>query len=416
MRLPFSSGSFWHDLWVAFFALLIAIGFFLAQGLVIAFGVMGLLAGAVSLVWNRLALEDVSYIRHLPQRRVFIGEEVPLTVALTNKKPLPLPWVRVADDIPNALEVVEGDIDQNVRPNVQTLHHSTSMAWYERVRWEYRLRCTRRGMYKIGPADIESGDPFGFLHSRRRALHEDTLLVYPRVVPLEELGIPADRPLGEVRGGLRLYRDLSRPSGLRDYQRGDPLKIVDWKATAKAQRLQVRTYESSTTFTVILVVAVDTTAPFWGGYAPEDLERVVTAAASMAGYASEHEHTLGLFSNDVPVFPNRPMTVPPSRGRDQFSVILEALATIRPFALGPMSSLLASHARRFPLGATLVVATAFLPPEFVDTLGDLKSRGYKIVVLYVGEGPCPDLAEGILVYELSERFANLEGASELVAG
>ena len=232
--------------------------------------------------------------------------------------------------------------------------------------------------------------------------------MYPRVVPLEELGIPAARPLGDVRGGVRIIQDLSRPSGLRDYQQGDPLKIVDWKATAKTQSLQVRTFEPSTSVNIILVVAVDTAEPYWAAYQPEVLERVITAAASAAAYAAEREYTMGLFSNDMPVMAERPMVVPPSRGRDQLGVILGALATTRAFALGPMASRLAQHSRRFPMGATLVVATAFVPPEFVDTLNDLKRRAYKIVVLYVGEGPCPEMAEGVLVHEVRDNLVRLE--------
>ena len=408
-------GRFWHEAWVFFFAFIVVAGVVAGHGLVIGFGVMGLLAGVISWAWNRVALDEVVYERQVAEHRVFIGEEIPITVALTNKKPMPLTWIRVDDEVPDALEVVEGDVSVNVRPNVQSLHHSTSMAWYERIRWNYRLRCTRRGLYRLGPAHVESGDPFGFLRSRKTHPRQDPVLVYPRIFPLDELGIPADRPLGEVRGGLPIFQDPSRPSGLREYQIGDPLKIVDWKSTAKMQALHVRTYEPSTTFTVILVVAIDTAKPYWGSYIPEDLERVVSAAASAAAYAAERHYTLGLFSNDVPGIPGQPMAVAPSRGRDQLSVILGALATTRPYAIGPMYEQLAQESRRFPMGATLVVSAAFIPPEFVQTLNDLKHRGYRMVVMYVGEGPCPALDPGILVYELREHFLQMEEAYGQVA-
>lgn len=402
---------FWHIVWGVFFGVVVATGILIGQALVIAFGVMGLLAGGISWAWNKLSLEQLSYERELNLDRVFKGEEVSLKVALVNRKVVPLTWVRVEDDIPVALKVVEGDIDANLNENQQSLNHSTSISWYERVSWDYRLLCTQRGIYELGPVRIESGDPFGFLRSVRWEGVKGRVLVYPRVVPLEELGIPSVRPLGEVRGGMKVFHDPSRPSGLRDYQLGDPLKIVDWKATARAQSMQVRTFEPSSSTTIILVVAVDTTTPHWAAYEPEVLERVITASASMAAYAAEHEYSIGLLSNDMPIEAGRPLNIAPGRGPDQLSLILGALAIVRAYALAPMSTQLAEHARRFPLGSTIVVSTAYVPPEFVAALRELKDRGHKIVVLYAGEDHCPEIAEGVLVYELREKLDALEEAA-----
>ena len=409
----------WSDLWLGLSVLAIASGILTGQAIFIVFGVIGLVAGAVSWFWNGVALEQLYYQRHLPQRRALIGEEVPMTVTLTNSKPVPLSRVLVEDEIPFSLRVVGGEVDVDEITETQTLRHSTSMAWYERIRWDYRLRCTRRGLYRLGPASISSGDPFGFLRSRKSGPQQDTLLVFPRIVPLRELGMPAFRPLGEVRGGIRIFRDPSRPSGLREYQWGDPMNTVNWKATAKMRRLHVRTFDPSSTVTIILVVAVDVKAPYWQTFFAEDLkrlDRVITAASSVASYATEQQYVVGLFTNDMPTVAHRPMTVPPGRGREQLGVILETLAGVRAYASAPMASQLAANARRFPVGATLVVSTAFLHPQFVDTLGNLKHQGHKIVVLYVGEEDCPELPEGVLVYDLRDRIRRLEEADEFGPG
>jgi len=410
------SGHFWHDVWIAFFIFIIAVGILLGQGLVIAFGVMGLVAGAISLVWNRLALEEVSYERTVSGSRAFIGEELDMTVTLTNRKPLPLPWIRVQDEVPDALQIIEGDVAANIRPRLQTLEHSTSMAWYERIRWRYRLKCTQRGLHRIGPARLESGDPFGFLRNRGDEPVQEIITVYPMVVPLNNLGIPAARPLGDVRSGLPIYRDPARPMGLREYRLGDPLKSVDWKATARMQSLQVRTYEPSSTYTVIVVVAVDTTTPYWEAYFPQDLERVITAAASVASDAIERQYTVGLLSNDLPVLAGRPLTVPPGRGADQMAAILTSLAAIRSYALAPMSRMLLEHSRRLPLGSTLVVCTSHMHPEFVETLNAVRARGFSVVVVYIGAESCPPLHEGILVHNVRQYLDKLEAQGEPVAG
>ena len=406
----------WNELWVTVFVILVVIGTLGGQGIVIGFGVMGLLVSGVSWVWNKVSLEEVEYERDLSSQRVFIGEEVSMTITLTNRKPVPLARVELEDEIPGGIEIADADLGTGANPDSHVLRHSTSVAAYERIAWRYSIKGLERGYYRIGPVRMASGDLFGFFDGERTSTQQDYLLVYPRVVPLEEMGFPASRPLGEVTGGIRIFQDLSRPSGIREYKRGDPLKIVDWKATAKAQQLQVRTFESSSNMTVVLVVVVETTARYWEGYSPVNLERVITAAASVASYAAERQYNLGLFSNGTPILTDRPMKMPPNRSPGQLTAVLEALATMHPLTYGPMSEHLADHARRFPLGATLVVITSFLSQELVEATGDLKAQGYTMVVVYVGDHPPPELPSGVLVYELREHFARMEMASEFGPG
>ena len=404
--------NLWNDLRIILFAALIVIGIFAGKGMVIGFGVMGFLVLGIGWMWNRISLEEVSYHRNVSPQRVFMGEEVSLSLTLTNKKPVPLARVKVEDELPEDFEISDAEVTSSASPRSQILHHKTSMAWYEKISWEYRLKCFRRGLYNIGPVRIASGDLFGFFEREVTSHHRDYLLVYPKVVPLPELGLPAARPLGEIGGGIAMFQDPSRPLGIRDYEQGDPLNTVDWKASARRQTLQVRTFEPSSTMTVILAVVVETTARYWEGYSAVNLERVITAAASVARYAAEKRYSLGLFSDGTPILADRPMRVSPSRSPEQETIILEALATIRPLPMGSMGPLLTEYSRRFPMGATLVVITALVLPELVEAISNLKGRGYRIVVLYLGDEQCPDLPDGVLVHELQDHFAAMELAGE----
>ena len=402
----------WHDIWILMFALLIIVGIIAGQGLVIGLGAMGLVVAGVSWVWNRLSLEEVHYERAIEQPRVFIDEETSMTISVLNRKPLPLGKLSVVDEIPDEVEVADARMAVSSSPNTNIIMHNTSLAWYERIRWEYKIKGKARGFYRIGPARMESGDLFGFFESHKPVERNDYILVYPRVVSLPELGMPAVRPLGETRGGIRIFQDESRPSGLREYEVGDPLKIVDWKATARMQSLQVRTYEPSSTFTVILVVLVETSERTWQGYSPVNLERVITSAASVASYATERQYSVGLFSNGTPILADRPMRLNPSSSPEQLTIILEALATIRPLAIGPMAPQLEQNSRQFPLGSTLVMIAAILTPEMMAVISDLKAKGHRIVVIFVGDTEPPDMPEGVISHDLRSYFENMELASE----
>ena len=398
----------WHELWILVFVALIAIGVFAGEGLVIGFSVMGLLLVSAAWLWNRASLEDVTYEREFSQRRIFIGEKASFSVALTNRKPLPLGRVRVEDEVPATMDLDGADIVGSPNAEAKTLRHSASMSWYERVRWSYEFTCSRRGYFRMGPVTLRSGDLFGFFGSERIMPSRDYVLVYPMVVSLPEIGMPSARPLGETRGGIRIFEDEARPTGLRDYQMGDALKTIDWKATARMQELQVRTYEPSSALTVVLAVAVDTTAHSWEGYSPIHLERIITAAASVASYVSERQYSLGLFSNGTPVLADRPMKIEPSRSPDQLTIVLEALASVRPLPMGSMVSQLAAQWRRFPMGATVVLVLSLMSEDMPQVLEDMRAQGYKPVVVYVGDDACPEMPEGVILYEIGDVLKGLE--------
>ena len=403
---------FWHDIWVLMFVLLIIIGIFSGQALVIGLGVMGLLVALVSWLWNRLSLEDVHYEREIEQTRVFRGEETKLKISLTNRKPVPLGKLDLEDEYPEEVEIIGAEVTPSSNPKSMIMRLHTSISWYERIRWEYTIKCNTRGFYRFGPARLESGDLFGFFESESSHRATDYLLVYPRVIPLPELGLPALRPQGESRGGIEIFQDLSRPAGLREYQVGDPLKIIDWKNTARMGQLQVRTFEPSSNFTMILIVAVETSERPWEGYSPTNLERVITASASIASYASERQFSIGLFSNGVPILTDRPMKLEAASTPEQLAIILEALATIRPLPIGPMAAQLEVNLRQFPTGATLVMVAAILSDELVESAVNLWRQGYKVVVIFVGDSDPPELPEGIALHDLRRFFENMEMAGE----
>ena len=119
------------------FVLLIVIGVIAGQGLVIGLGAMGLLVGGVSWLWNRLALEEVQYERAVEQTRIFLGEQTRLTISVVNRKPLPIARLDIEDDFPEEIEFTDSQVAVSSNPNTTILRHRTSLAWYERITWDY---------------------------------------------------------------------------------------------------------------------------------------------------------------------------------------------------------------------------------------------------------------------------------------
>ncbi|MGC8781207.1 MAG: hypothetical protein ACP5UQ_10115, partial [Anaerolineae bacterium] len=68
---------------------------------------LGLVAGVTAL-WDRYALAEVTYTRHIASPRLFVGEETDVTITIVNAKPLPLAWLKIEDEWPGQITLTRG--------------------------------------------------------------------------------------------------------------------------------------------------------------------------------------------------------------------------------------------------------------------------------------------------------------------
>jgi uncharacterized protein (DUF58 family) len=266
-------------------------------------------------------------------------------------------------------------------PNYVLLSRSTHLGPYERVSWPLEFRAMARGYYKIGPARFESGDIFGLFPTEREDGQTDAVIIYPKVYSLPELGLPAERPFGEHKGRLRIFEDPGRIAGNRDYRPGDPLRRIDWKASARRQSLQSRVYEPSSTLHLLLAVNVHTLDHSWEGYIPQQLERVLSVAASVASHGFEAGYAVGLIANGAYPTSDRPMRIPVGRRSDQLARVLEALAVVGPLTLTPLETVLDRESQSLPYGATIICVSARINDALAASLRHVSEAGHAVTVL-----------------------------------
>ncbi|HLI52363.1 MAG TPA: DUF58 domain-containing protein [Thermomicrobiaceae bacterium] len=357
---------------------------------------LALLAVAVVLVvgivflWRRYGLRGVSYRRSFSRSRAFPGEEVLLEITVENAKLLPLPWLEVQDDFPDALEYPDLTLEPSPKPKTHIFKTFFSARPYERVRRRYRVVCTRRGYHSFGPVYVNTGDMFGFATRNETVEQIDHLIVYPKVVPVTEFGLPAKQPFGDEKPVRPLLEDPLRFAGVRPYVPGDSPRRVHWRASARTSELQSKHYERSATPTLAIFLDVNTFEHFWQGLDPEALEKAISAAASLAAYGLEERRQVGLFANAPLAAGARSIRILPSRHPAQLGRILDALALLIPYTGNRVENLISSEARRLPWGATLVVVTGYVTTALEETLATLHRNGHAITLLSFG-GDVPDM-------------------------
>ncbi|MBI2955558.1 MAG: DUF58 domain-containing protein [Chloroflexi bacterium] len=388
--------------WLSVIALLLLTSVVLRHELLLFLSLALLLAASVSLLWERYCLTAVEYRREFSQKRVFFGEEIVLTVEVVNRKPLPLAWLEVEDEIPQGLVPLDARVSSSAKVGRGVLKNLLSLRWYERVRRHYRIRCEARGYHSFGPTRLRSGDIFGFYNKESSTPGEDRLTVYPRVLPISRFGLPSWNPFGDLKLRQWMFEDPSRPFGVRDFVYGDSPRRIHWKATARTQQLQVKLYEPTASYRLVIFLNLNTYGSFWWfqGSEPGLLELAISAAASVANWAIEQGHQVGLSANSPEHWSGDVIRIPPSRDPEQMARILESLARVLPFATMSFEALLRLDSHDLPYGSTIVVVTAVLGKDTMAELVTLKATGHRLAVVFVGD-QLPDIeGKGILIYQV----------------
>lgn len=389
--------------WLAITILLVLAAAMLRQTPLLLIALLFFLASGVARLWSNHALTRVDYARKLSTARAFFGETIMVEISIANRKMLPLPWVRIEDEVPEDLTFLKGKVSGSYKPSRAILSNVLSLGWYHQLTRRYPVQCLRRGLFTFGPVEIQAGDLFGFFRSSRVDEKVDRLLVYPRIVPLEALGIPSRHPFGDLRVRRHLHEDPVQAATVRDYAHGDPMKRIHWKATARVGRMQTRVFERTTAVDLALFLDARTVeAPTWGRV-EQLIETAVITAASIAKHSADQGFRVGLYVNESYRYSDRMIKLPPSDHPEQLQRVLEALAQIQGLPFFGLDEVILREARVLPWTATLAVITAIPSQDLLGSLARFRRAGRRTALIVVG-GQAPMAAmDGMPVYQVSDE-------------
>ena len=266
--------------------------------------------------WTRRSLRNLTVSRRVPAK-AFAGETIRSDVNFHNRSRLPIPWLRLHENIPIDLKAVE--------------QYSTvvSIGGRSLTRRRFALHCHRRGYYEIGPLNLHTGDLFGFAESSWQETNPHFLTVYPKVYSLADLGLPSLLPFGDMRSPHRLFQDPTRMAGVRPYASGDSVRHIHWRASAHEDRLLVKKYQPSMALSTTIVLDLDRSAfPYREEYSGS--EWAIVLAASLASHVAEQRQEVGFLSNgEDPRSGAEVLAIPSRNGRGHLMGILEILARIQ---------------------------------------------------------------------------------------
>ena len=383
-------------------------GLFFVLGAVLREPVLALLGILVFLfalgirLWWDFCFAGVSYTRTISTKRAVYGQEVLLELCAVNAKPLPITRLEVLDDLTSNVEPIGLKLERTDRYDVRGLRTFFSLGMYERVQYTYRIPAKRRGMHRVGPASVTATDPFGMVSRRKVFPNADSFIVYPRIVPVSTVIVPARQPFGDFKPVQALVEDPLRMSGVREYVAGDSQRRIHWRATARTGQLQTRIYEPSASPIAAIFLDTITFSQMWEGQNSRLLELAITIAASMSSDLLRTRHQVGLYANAPIPLRARTIRIPPTRRPGQLARILEQLALMQSVYGDRIERLVVDEVPKLPWGATIVIVTTNVTETMQRTLLRLAraSGNGRFVLIALGEIPeiLPDLRRRLSVY------------------
>ena len=309
-----------------------------------------LFAVAVAVAWVRLSARAPHVRRHGAARDVFEGDDVEIELEVELTAPLAPPTL-VALEKPGRLGERAVVLKRKDR---------------RRFGASYALHGVARGRYAFESVRLTIEDPFALARADIVQGERQALVVYPRLVELDRLFSEGG---AHAQEGRRLL--LRRPTGfdlhsVREHQRGESLRAVHWRSTARRGQLMVKELEDAPRDEVVVLL----------DGVPEEFDVAVRAAGSILQTHVRRGRRCVLVVNSAA------REVQPA---GDWQRTLEVLAGAEPTATIPVFALLEADGGAAARALELVVVTARVDAPLVDRLVHRALTRRGVALVYIGQ-------------------------------
>lgn len=212
--------------------------------------------------------------RSLMKREYKAGDIVQVQVQLSRKNRFPLLYIILEDEMSPILS--------------RKAKAAAFVGFSQTIEYMYSMEDIERGEYRFQQIRLFSSDLLGLYHKEHVLPLEESILVYPKYYDLPQRHLEYLLS-GEDGVNVNYRRENTVVSGVRDYEIGDPLSRIHWKASAKANTLMTKEFEGQKRDQLYVIVDQEGKGEF---------ERMITFAASFIHSALQNGTELGFVTID----------------------------------------------------------------------------------------------------------------------
>ncbi|HEX9341831.1 MAG TPA: DUF58 domain-containing protein [Thermoplasmata archaeon] len=303
-------------------------------------------------------------VRSLSRDRVQAGSDARVDLVVRNEGPA-LDLVEILDVLPPELAVVRG-----------TNHAVIALERGGVVPLSYEVRSAVKGDFHLGPVRVRSLDPLALGAEDAVVPLDSRLVVAPAMEDLRRARLQPRRtrpwfgqvPSRRIGVGTDFW-------GIREYVPGDDVRRINWKASARFDRLFSNEYEGERSGDVVIVVDARRES-FIGTEEDNPIEHAVRAALAIAEHVLASKNRVGLIvQRDVLDW------VPPAFGRKQLYRILDHLTHVRPGGEWPFAHVAWVLSRFFPRNCLVVIISPLQDRSALSAIIALAARGTDVAIV-----------------------------------
>ena len=290
-------------------------------------------------------LESFEAERKLNKTECRAGDSVQLTLKLKRRNSFPLFYLVVSD----------GTV-RTARRKSFGGEKGILFPWFRKsYSFSFTYENLPRGEHNFQDLRISTGDMFGLFKKEAEISAPGKILVYPAFYDLTYRQLENFYDQGDAGSVKKLQREHTLATGVREYQPGDQISWVNWKATAKKNEMMTKEFDEKKSHDLFLIL---------DEYESNVFEEAVIFAASFSNALLKKGIQVGyLGTGDITAL------LPVRGGEIQKQKILNRLARTEAAAQAQAGDVLLSSLQAIPLNAALVVVTGNLTNQMVEQLG-----------------------------------------------
>lgn len=282
--------------------------------------------------------------RKVTKKEYFAGDTVEVSIILTRKNRFPLLYVIVADEME--------------QPWCDSVTSLVFIGFKKSIEWKYSLEDVPRGKHVFQGIRLHTGDILG-LCQKKHSIHTiDTMIIFPA---FSELSTQKFENFFSGKQGVfkRASREQLAISGVREYQAGDQLSWIHWKAFAKTNKLMTKEFEEQKSEQLCLILDCEPAPSF---------EPLISFVASLVYFMLNRGLQIGYLDSENELF------LPVRKGERHRKAIFYQLAQVKSNGQTQFERSLWKRLGTLTNQAILVIMTTRLTIEKLEAISAFKKN------------------------------------------